>query len=308
MLNKSFLFLTLFCTILISCDNYKKTKGGLEYKLVEDKEGKNAEIGGMIVLHVRYENEIDTFNTYKRGSPISAVLDSVTMYPGSLEEGLVFLSPGDSAIFKVKNKTLYKETFKQPVPEKLDSNGVTVFYVKVDTVFSRAEVVKEQKLQIDQQTAVVEAYKAEMLDSAHVKKQLAADDKLIQEYIKKKNLKTSKTPSGVYVSIIDSGKGESIKKGQRVYTKYVGKLLDDKIFQASDELGRDFDFVVGAGQAVMGWDEATEGLKKGAKAILVIPSPLAYGKKGIPLQGVYLIPPDSPVVFEVEIMRIDKIQ
>jgi len=303
-----FLFSATLSFFLLSCNihDFKETKGGLKYKIVLDKAGDTTKVGDMIILNIRYENAKDTFNTYTNGSPINEVLDTSAIFPGSIEEGLLLLSSGDSAIFKVSNAILYSKSFKMEIPKELDSLGRTTFFVKVDTVYKREVLLQEQKKMLKEQTAAVQAYKKKLLDSTAVQSQMAIDKRLILSYLDKNNLKASPTSNGVYVAVTDSGTGKAAQEGNIVIASYEGKILQSgRVFQNSDAMGKPFQFVLGAGQAVLGWDEGIEGLREGASAILLIPSSLAYGKNGIPnQQGEYLIPPNAPVIFEVKIEQV----
>lgn len=83
---------------------------------------------------------------------------------------------------------------------------------------------------------------------------------------------------------------------------YTGKLLDGTKFDSSLDRNKPFDFVVGVGQVIKGWDEGIIQLKKGQKAVLTCPPDFAYGARGVP--GV--IPPNSVLVFEVELLDFQK--
>lgn len=289
-------FLLLITSIIFcfsACNTFQKTEGGLEYKIIKDKDGTNAQIGDVILLEMKYANAKDTFDTHKHGSPLNALIDSALVKPGTVEEGLLLLSSGDSAIFKVENKVLYEVSFKEPLPKELKANDKTTFYIKVDTIYNRKKIIQEQ---ID----IVNKYKEKVLDSAEVQKKILEEGPKIKEYLKSKGLDFSKTRNGVYVAVIFSGTGKTIQTGNTVVLDYTGKLLNDSTFQDTKELNKPFTYVSGAGQAVLGWDEGLEGLHAGTKAVIVIPSPLAYGSQGIP----GLVPPHFPVVFEVDIQQV----
>jgi peptidylprolyl isomerase/FKBP-type peptidyl-prolyl cis-trans isomerase FkpA len=95
------------------------------------------------------------------------------------------------------------------------------------------------------------------------------------------------------------GTGAEAVAGKKVSVHYTGKLTDGKQFDSSVGRGP-FDFKLGAGQVIQGWDQGVAGMKVGGKRKLTIPPELAYGKQGFP----GAIPPDSTLVFEVELLGV----
>jgi FKBP-type peptidyl-prolyl cis-trans isomerase len=88
---------------------------------------------------------------------------------------------------------------------------------------------------------------------------------------------------------------------------YTGKLLNGIVFD-SLRTGEPFKLEVGVGQVIPGWDEALLKLSKGDRATIIIPSPMAYGSEGIK-QGEssdYIIPPNAPLMFDIEIVDVKK--
>ena len=114
----------------------------------------------------------------------------------------------------------------------------------------------------------------------------------------------TKTDSGLQYRDVKEGTGEKAEKGQTCVVHYTGWLwVDDakgKKFDSSKDRGQPFDFPVGAGQVIKGWDEGVVGMKVGGKRELLIPPDLGYGARGA--GGV--IPPNATLFFEVELLKV----
>jgi len=108
------------------------------------------------------------------------------------------------------------------------------------------------------------------------------------------------TASGLQYWDIKVGTGAEAHSGQHVKVDYTGWLTNGKKFDSSVGTGRPFDFLVGAGQVIKGWDEGVAGMKVGGKRQLKIPGKLAYGAAGYP----GLIPPDATLIFDVALVAV----
>ena len=108
------------------------------------------------------------------------------------------------------------------------------------------------------------------------------------------------TDSGLQYVVINEGDGAQPQAGQRVFVHYVGTLEDGTKFDSSRDRGRPFDFTIGRGQVIKGWDEGVGDMKVGDRRKLIIPPELGYGARGA--GGV--IPPNATLIFDVELLRI----
>jgi FKBP-type peptidyl-prolyl cis-trans isomerase FkpA len=96
------------------------------------------------------------------------------------------------------------------------------------------------------------------------------------------------------------GTGAEAVRGLTVSVHYVGTLESGKKFDSSRDRSEPFEFKLGAGMVIKGWDLGVAGMKVGGKRLLTIPSDLGYGDRGYP----GLIPPRATLVFEVELLAV----
>jgi len=105
---------------------------------------------------------------------------------------------------------------------------------------------------------------------------------------------------GVQIEEIRQGTGAEARAGNTVTVHYVGTLTNGQKFDSSRDRGKGFEFELGAGEVIAGWDQGVAGMKVGQVRRLTISPDLAYGAKGFPP----VIPPNSTLVFEVELLSV----
>jgi FKBP-type peptidyl-prolyl cis-trans isomerase FkpA len=112
------------------------------------------------------------------------------------------------------------------------------------------------------------------------------------------------TASGLKIEEVVEGSGAAAAAGRHVTVHYTGWLTDGVIkgrkFDSSKDRGDPFDFPLGAGHVIKGWDEGVQGMKVGGTRLLTIPPALGYGARGA--GGV--IPPNATLLFEVELLKV----
>lgn len=288
-----------FCT---SCNNggqFKKVKG-IEYKIVKKGTGKTkAQIGDIVEFHILAKVDTQVLGDSRKqpdGKPAVTRVDSVKA-PGQWQAVLPMLAEGDSAVLQIWCDSMLKgiPPQQQQLPPWLVKGNKVMIYLKVVGIKSMEEYQKEMKVKQEQM-------QKEMQEKAAL--QAPVDDKIIQDYLAKNNIKAQKTALGVYYVIHKDGKGELIQKGQKVTSVYTGRTLEGKIFDTNADSTKGhkepFSFTVGTGMVIPGWDDGAQVLKKGSKATLYVPSQLAYGPRGAGGE----IGPNTVLMFDMEITDV----
>lgn len=107
--------------------------------------------------------------------------------------------------------------------------------------------------------------------------------------------------NGMKIEITKEGKGSGIENGQTAVMTYVGKFENGSVFDASKNHGDGtFEFVLGKGRVIKGWDQGVLGMKVGESRTLTIPGDLAYGPAGI----AGAIPPNATLIFDVTLLGV----
>jgi len=287
--------LSLFSLLLVGtllfqgCEPLTKTtKSGLRYKINTHKDGsRKPKAGELMLVNFVIKTSTDsifssTYRDIKKPVPFQVMSD--TIKNGHVEsEGVNLLTEGDSATFMVIADTFFMQN-RQPVPPGIKAGSDLKIIIKV---------VKVQ---------TIPEYQAGLQAMAGDQKK--KDQKQIQDYLASKKItNVQTTASGISYTIEKEGTGDVPKAGNNIMVNYKGKLLNGTFFDSSEKSGKPFEFPVGVGAVIPGWDESLLLLKKGSKANLYIPSGLAYGPNG---SGP--IPANSVLIFEVEVVDIKQRQ
>jgi FKBP-type peptidyl-prolyl cis-trans isomerase len=286
----------LIAVLLHSCTDpafkgYTETDTGLFYKLQAIGDGgKRPGFGDYLQLRVSYKTLkdsifLDSYSSNETGMVILPFNHS--SFVGSFEEGLRSMNEGDSVSFIVDANKLFTHFFKAPLPLFLNEGDKVNMAVTLNRILNKEE------------------YAAKILEFEDI-----IADRDIEEQRKLKNyLDTIRThfsffSSGMYYQPIVQGAGNNAEQGDVVKVNYRGYFLDGRQFESTYERGQGLEFKLGEqGQVVKGIELAISLLNEGAKAKFIIPSQLAFGEAG---SSTGIVPPFSTVIYEIELLSINK--
>ncbi|MDR3711349.1 MAG: FKBP-type peptidyl-prolyl cis-trans isomerase [Puia sp.] len=255
----SYLLVALTLLAAVSCNNqgYKKTKSGLQYKIISDGKGDLVKRGQWLKVSVLQKLRDSVLYSSEGSVPAYIRVDSVR---GDYNPAEVFplLRKGDSVIIVELADTLQRK-FGQ-LPPFIKKKDKIIIALKVYDVFTTDE------------------QKANDL-TAEITKEKAREITTMEDYLAKNKINATKTAKGTYVVVDSVGDGPAVDSGKQVFVRYTGKLFPSgKVFESnmSGPGNAPFPFVVGAGQIIPGWDDGLRLFKKGGKGSLYIPAFLAY--------------------------------
>lgn len=284
--------LTVVSSILmVSCNSksgkeeakYQTTESGLKYKLVESNiDQPQVKEGDILSLVMTYgTGDSVMFNSADIPQGKMVLKQRKSVYPGDFYEMMGMLHKGDSVDFVLDAEKFFQKTAGQQAPPSMKGLNLD-FRVRLDNVQTEDE------------------YQAQVMQD--MKKKQEAEAGKIAEYVADKGITVDPTESGLYVIVTEKGNGPKPQKGDKVKVHYTGRLLDGTKFDSSVDRGQPFEFVLGQGRVIKGWDEGIAMLNVGSKATLIVPSKLGYGERGAGRD----IPPYAPLVFDVELLDIVK--
>lgn len=199
-------------------------------------------------------------------------------------EGLNSMRAGDEVTLIVPSKLAFKA---QGRPGMIEPYTTMKYWVRMNSVKTKAQHDKEMAAKKAQEEA----------ENERLKNQETA---AISNYISENSITTKPDESGLYYIETLEGTGQKAEPGDKVKVHYHGTLLDGTKFDSSIDRDQPFEFTLGQGQVIRGWDEGIAKMKVGGKATLIIPSKLGYGARA---KG-NVIHAYAPLKFEVELVDI----
>jgi FKBP-type peptidyl-prolyl cis-trans isomerase len=284
---KNILLVAGFAVIAASCNqvDFKKTKGGMPYKLYPSKTGKKVEDGKWVKMHISQKIKDSVLFDSRKSLPVYFQINAASTQPYDPSEVFTLMKEGDS-IYTVQMMDTFIKRSPQILQQTKFKNGdkITSSFT-VLKVFNTAE---EYRADEEKEKAVI----------------VANEEGAVKEFIAKKGVTAQRTGSGSYVEIINPGTGAQVDSGKFVSVMYKGQTFAGKVFDTNMDTSfkhtDPMDFQVGVGQMIRGFDEGVRLLKEGGKARIYIPSTLAYG--GQPPSPD--IKPYEHLIFDVEVLSV----
>lgn len=247
-----------------SCTNtgFRKTKSGLLYKIISDEKGPVAKKGEFLKLDFVQKVRDSVLSTTEGSEPAYVQVDSVGPIYSPLEI-FPMLRKGDSAVVVMLVDTLQRKFGSANMPPFLKKKDKITFGFKVLDLFASQDVLKQDR---DQEMS----------------KQKDREVSAVENYLNKNNIKAQKTDKGTFYVVDSEGDGPKVDSGKQVAVRYTGKLMPSgKVFESNmtGPGNAPFKFVIGAGRAIQGWDDALRNFRQGGKGTLYIPAYLAYDQQ-----------------------------
>ncbi len=230
-------------------------------------------------------------------------------FTDEFRDDLKFDKPGYLAMANSGPETNGSQFFITHVPTDWLNGKHTIFGQVVDAESQKVVNAVQQGDKIVKLTIVRQGDKANKFTATQADfNKLASEAKKANEEAKTKKLAAfiegcTKSPDGVYYKVLKEGNGSKIGKGKKAFVEYKGYLADGSIFDATKAFhpqGHEgFDFNVGGGEMIPGFDLMVADMKVGETRKMVIPPELAYGSRGIPQAG---IPGGAYIAFDVKLV------
>lgn len=268
----------ILCFSMTSCRKYSgfKHRSHLYYQfhvLNEDQE--QPKTGDFVVVNMALRVDDSLLSPMTQNNMLMDEL-----YKGDIYTALRMMHLGDSATFIFDGKKFYEEFLgmgEYPYGKKPIYADIKLLRIMSKQNLEKAEeLYEEQKQQLRQE-----------------------EDSLIFDYANRNHIDNKL--AGMYCIYLNVGNGELAQKGQMVELLYRARMLDNTEFDRCIDPDHPLTIEVGAGQVAQGVDIMLLQMREGDKMTMIVPSSLAYGDKGNMEMN---IPPYSPLVFDVELLRI----
>lgn len=273
--------------VLGSCSNNKypgfsKAHNDIYYQLTEfGEDSAKIQAGDYVTVEIAYKTISDSsFFSGERKFQVIA-----PEYPGSLDDCLTIIGKGEKARFILKAAEFFSKTIKSDLPSFFKPTDDMMVEVKVLDVQSERDYLKEK-----------EAFLSWIEDFSEFEKTI------LRQFINEKKIGVTPSGTGMYYIKLTEGNNRTVALGDTVIVDYEGKFLNGKFFDSTLDRKEPFSFVYGQEwQVIDGMQEAIGRMHEGEKALIILPSQLAFGNEG---SSTGIIPPYTSIIYEVELKEI----
>jgi FKBP-type peptidyl-prolyl cis-trans isomerase len=276
------LSLLMLCMVACRDPKFEKTGDGLQYRFIEQKNGRKPLVGDMMRMHLKYRDTKGKvlYDSHEQTRDFILQLTLPT-FIGGIEEGFALMGEGDSAVFSVSADSVFDKTFRQVLPPSVNKGDFLQFEVRMIKVMTGEEYRKQRM--------------AERKDVNELEKYS------IDVYLAENDIKAEPIKPGVYFIVLKEGEGAAPVVGDSVEIRYTGSFLSGEVFDGSEKAGGNLQYVLGDGLRLPAWEEAVAGLKQGGIIRLILSSENAYGAEGFGP-----VPPNTTVVYDIELIGVKK--
>lgn len=285
---KNIKFLITILVIMIitlpSCNKYEgysKTKTGIYYKLLRIGDTvAPPKIGNFVTVNISYSTMQDSMffkanRTFQLTKP---------EFKGSIDECFLMLSEGDSASFIINAKNLFTKTLQTKLPKFLKNDKHLKIGLRINEIRTAEQYEKDKQ-----------EFLKWIEDFGEYEKLL------LSKFIKQEKINVEPTKEGMYFISVRQGTGKPVEIGDIVTIHYEGRFLNGKFFDSTVKRKQAFEFVYGSEmQVIPGIESAIGRMREGEKAIVILPSQLAWGEGG---SSTGIIPPFTSVIYEIELIE-----
>jgi len=261
---------------------YRKAKGGIYFALHKIGESNlKAKYGDYIITDISYQTIKDS--VFFKGRR-KFLLESPA-YKKSINECFTMLSEGDSASFIIPAYDFFNHTLGKTLPSYIRENEDIKISAAIIEIQSEEEYVREKN-----------AFLKWIEDFSEYEKEI------LRQFIQGSKISVKPTSSGLYYIKLSPGNGRRVKPGDTLSIDYEGRFLNGKFFDSTIKRFEPFQFVYGQEwQVIKGLEEGVGMMEEGEKALLIVPSELAFGQEG---SSTGIIPPYTSLIYEVELKKI----
>ncbi|MDD2192468.1 MAG: FKBP-type peptidyl-prolyl cis-trans isomerase [Bacteroidales bacterium] len=302
-------------------EGFKTSEQKVNYKFIKmNPEGQKVLENDLLIgkFTIKFGDSLVSDGTKMQSQPIVRTDSSSRVFQGDLIDGVLMMRKGEVCTFAFARDSIFK-LFDGNLPPYFVSGMYAYWTMEIDDIKTYQEQKEEEaKYRMEQEAQMAEH---KILSDSLVAEHKILSDSLAQlePQIIAKAIKDygfdSKAINGVYFKKTLTNKTNlKPKEGDKAKVHYIGKFTDGKLFDTSVEeaakaanvfqQGRPYEpleFIIGKRKMIPGFEEAVKMMNKGEKAIVLIPSNLAYGPDG---RGEIL--PSSPLIFELELVEIEK--